>query len=78
MAEDGRRRSAAAQHRHSSGAFMHAHLALIPADGRRGSVLLPGGLPGPLPGLPGGSSALMAPIPALQVAHLDHDLLQKP
>lgn len=57
---------------------MHAHLALIPADGRRGSVLLPGGLPGPLPGLPGGSSALMAPIPALQVTHLDHDLLQKP
>ena len=46
----GKRRSTA--RRRSSSAFMHAHMAMIPAGGRRGSVLL---------GSSGMGSALMAP-----------------
>ncbi|BDA51454.1 probable phthiocerol synthesis polyketide synthase type I PpsA at C-terminar half [Coccomyxa sp. Obi] len=56
----GRRRSTA--RRRSSSAFMHAHMAMIPAGGRRGSVLL---------GSSGMGTALMAPTPALQVVVMD-------
>ncbi|CAL8465602.1 g5138 [Coccomyxa elongata] len=55
----GRRRSTA--RRRSSSAFMHAHMAMIPAGGRRGSVVLGCGA----------GRAIMAPTPALQVVVMD-------